>query len=155
MIKFSRILPVILSCTLWVTAGVFHDITTALAAPPKPVAKKATVAKKAASVLVVQGKIKAIARTPRPGATPYKDVIVAIHLTGVKALRGKFARKEILVFTWGMRNIKWTRAASYRAGQSIAMKLQPWEKVERKYGGYSRVDLEGDDVFVLDAYWGE
>jgi hypothetical protein len=122
----------------------------------KKVSKKAAPApQKVPPSLQVQGKIKAITRPPRPRTVPYDSAIIALHLVDVKAVRGKLPKTEILVFAWGMRNNKWTRAASYRVGQTITLSLQPWEKVERKYGGYNRIDLEGDAVFSLDPYWGE
>ena len=128
----------------------------ARASTTKRVVKKtAPVAKKVVPSLQVQGKIKAISRPPRPRTVPYKEAIIAVHLTDVKALRGKLPRKEILVFVWGMRDNTWTRAASFRVGQTVTLSLQPWEKVENKYGGYNRIDLAGDTVFRLDPYWAD
>jgi alginate O-acetyltransferase complex protein AlgJ len=117
--------------------------------------KRTTPTRKVATSLLAQGKIQMIARTPRPGAVPYKEAIIAIQLTDVRTLQGKPVKSEILVFMWGMRNNTWTRAASYRVGQTIKLSLQPWEKVENKFGGYNRIDLEGDDIFRLDPYWAE
>ena len=124
--------------------------TLAQSTKPKPAA-----AKKPAPVIVVQGKIKAIARTPRPGSVPYKDAVTAIHLTNVKPIQGKFAQSSVLVYVWGMRSNKLTPAAAYKAGQSVKFTVQPWEKVEGKYGRYQRMELDDDAVLELDAFWGE
>ena len=116
---------------------------------PKPTAKKASAG------LLVQGQIQAITRPPRPKASPYDDAIISLHLTNVKGLRGKLAAREIVVFLWGMRDNKWTRAASLRVGQPLTLSLQPWEKVEKEYGGYHRIDIEDESLFRLDPYWAE
>ena len=126
------------------------------AAPPtSPKRPQKPAAKTQAPTLVVQGKIKAIAKMPRPGTVPYKDAVTAIYLTNVKPLTGKVSQRSILVYMWGLRNNKLTPAASYRAGQSLTLSLQPWDKVERKYGRYQRVELDDDDALALDVYWGE
>ena len=111
--------------------------------------------KKPAAGVVVQGKIKAIARTPRPGSVPYKDAVTAIHLIGVKPVKGKLAGSNILVYVWGMRANKLTPAAAYRPGQMVKLTLQPWEKVEGKYSRYQRMELDDDNVLTLNTYWGE
>ena len=112
-------------------------------------------AKKATPPIVVQGKIKAIAKAPRPRSVPYKDAIVAMHLVEVKAMSGKFSPKQTVVFVWGMRDNKLTPAASLKPGRVVKVAVQPWEKVEGKYGGYNRRELESDEAMSLDPYWGE
>lgn len=118
-----------------------------VAAAPKAAPKKA--------VLRVTGKVKAVAKAPRPGSVPYKDAVIAVHMTSVKAVQGKLAAKQILVYTWGMKNNKATAAASYRPGQTLTLRLTPWDKVERKYGSYNRAEINSSAVDDLDAYWGE
>ncbi len=123
-------------------------------APSKPAAKT-TPKTTPKTALVVVGRVKAFTRPPRPRSVPYKDAIIALHLTGVKAQSGRISSQEIVVFAWGMRNNQWTPAASYRAGQVVRLQLAPWEKMERKYGNYNRFELEGKAVWDLDTYWGE
>jgi len=128
-----------------------------------PVARAAAQAKSAVkrpaapTGLVVQGKIKAVTRPPRPGSVPYKDAVIAVHLTGAKAVRGGKlpAGGAVLVYVWGMRKNKLTPAAYYKPGQTMTFALQPWDRVEEKYGGYNRRDFEDDDVLSLPVYWGE
>jgi alginate O-acetyltransferase complex protein AlgJ len=117
------------------------------AAPPKPAAPKAA--------LVVTGRVKAATKPPRPRSVPYKDAVISLHLTGVKVVSGKLSNKDIVVFLWGMKNNKWTPAASYRAGQTVKLNLVPWERVERKYDSYNRFEVEGDAVSDLDIYWAQ
>ncbi len=139
------LLPV---CCLTMIMGRAPLMRASVAAPAK-------IAKKAAPVLLVQGKIKAIARAPRPRSVPYKDSIIAIQLSGVKALKGHVASKSVLVFVWGMRNNKLMPAASFKANRTIKVSLVPWEKVEGKLGGYNRRELDSDEAMSLDTYWGE
>jgi len=107
-------------------------------------------------VLVAQGRIQAVARSPRPGAVPYKDAVIALHLTGARALRGgRLPGGSLLVYVWGMKDNKLQPAASYRPGQTVRLALQPWEKAEETYGGYNRVDLEDEAVLALPTYWGQ
>lgn len=112
-------------------------------------------AKKATPAVVVQGKIKAIAKAPRPRSVPYKDAIISIHLVEVKPLQGKFSPKQTVVFVWGMRDNKLTPAASFKPGRVVKVAIQSWEKVEGKYGGYNRRELDSEAAMSLDPYWGE
>jgi hypothetical protein len=121
----------------------------------KPAVAKANTAVQANRRLLVQGRVVAATRPPRPGSVPYKDAVIAVRLNQVKAVQGRIAAKEIVVFTWGMRRNKRTPMAALRNGQVVRFYLTPWEKAERKYGSYNRFELQGNDVFVLDEYWGE
>jgi hypothetical protein len=133
------------------TLGCILSHSALLAAPARPAAKAA--AKPRAAVLLVQGRVKAAAKPPRPGSVPYKDAVIAVRLVDAKALKGKLGAREILVYTWGMRDRKHTRAAKLKPGQTVKMKLSPWERAERKYGSYNRFEVA--NAFALDAYWGE
>jgi hypothetical protein len=143
-------------CTILCAAFIPLPIT---AAPtPKAANQPAKVAppgKVAASSLIVQGKIKAIAKTPRPGSVPYKDVVTSIHLTGVKNMQGKLKQNNILAYVWGMRAHKLTPMAAYKVGQTIKLSLKPWEKVEGQYGRYQRMELDSTEALDLEVFWGE
>ena len=121
--------------------------SASLATPPKKAAPKA-------QPLTAQGKIKAIAKTPRPGTVPYKDCLAAIELTGVKGTNGKLPG-SILLYVWTMRSNKLTPQATLKAGQTVKFAVQPWDKVEGKYGRYQRRELDSDEALTLDAYFGE
>jgi hypothetical protein len=73
----------------------------------------------------------------------------------VKALKGKLSAKQTVVFVWGMRDNKLTPAASFKPGRVIKVAVQPWEKVEGKYGGYNRREIESEEAMSLDPLWGE
>src|SRR5262249_29188764 len=53
---------------------------------------------------LVRGRIKAISGVPEPGSVPYRDAIVAAHLTEVERLRGVSDRPEVVVYLWGLRD---------------------------------------------------
>ena len=112
-------------------------------------------AEKPAGAVLARGTIKAITRPPKPRSIPYKDAVIAIHLTNVEAPDGKPIEKEILVFLWGMRDNKWTASAGYRVGQAVTLSLRPWDEVMDQFGAYHRVEIEGEEVFALEPYWAE
>lgn len=105
--------------------------------------------------LVIRGSVKAKTAPPKPGTVPYKDCIIALHLTGVKATSGSILENEIIVFVWGMRDNRWTSFASLDPGRVITLSLTPWENVESRYGSYNRMELDSDEALLLDLYWGE
>lgn len=102
--------------------------------------------------LVVSGRILARAATPQAGA--YKDAIIAIELTHVRAISGTVRNGPVVVYVWGMRDNKLVDGA-YRTGQTITLKLVSWDKVEGKYGSYNRLELDDDSTLSLPTYWGE
>jgi hypothetical protein len=146
MKRYTKYILGCLGCSL----GLLAAAPPVLAAPTQ----KQSV-KKAASSLVVQGKVKVFTRPPRPRSVPYKDAVIALHLADVKAVSGKLPQKQIVVFLWGMSANKWTPAATYRTGQTVKLRLTPWEKVERKYGSYNRFEIDNKEVWDLDTYWAE
>jgi len=118
-----------------------------------------TVAKEETSVpkgaILIEATIKDKAEPPMPGTVPYPECLIAIHLTDIKAQNDSFPTEEAVVFVWGMRSNKWTKAASLKAGQKISLSVQPWEQVEAKYGSYNRKELDSEESWFLDIYWGE
>jgi alginate O-acetyltransferase complex protein AlgJ len=107
---------------------------------------------------VVKGRIAAIPTPPRPGKVPYKDAIFWIHLTDLKTVKGDFdttQTPEILAYMWVMRDDKLTPVADYKSGQTVTLRLKPWQEVQSKYRGYKQLILLDPEVQLLDVYWGE
>ena len=102
--------------------------------------------------ITVTAKIKAKTEPPVPGTVPYSECIIALHLGDVKA--SDFP-EELVVFLWGMRENRWTAAATFEVGQSVKVRLRPWNSVAADYGSYNRKELENEDTWLLDVYWGE
>ena len=107
--------------------------------------------------LLVQGRIKAISTVPQPGSVPYRDAILALHLTEVESLRGTASPPEAVIYLWGMRDNRLTSAARYRPGQSVPLALTPWEQAKDRYGRFTRVELDDPDFRLIDlpAYWAD
>ena len=89
---------------------------------------------------------------PTPGSVPYSECIIAFHLGNIK---NPDLPDEIVVFMWGMHNNKWTDATKIMVGRNIKLHLQTWDSVEADYGSYNRIELENEETWLLDIYWGE
>ena len=150
--RFCVWVPTLLGLLMAVCGGLSSG-PIAARAQNKPAVKKPA----APAAFVVQGKIKAATRSPRPGSVPYKDAVIALRLAGAKALRGsgRLPGGEVLVYVWGMKNNKLMPAAYHKPGQTVTLRLLPWDRVEETYGGYNRLDFEDDEVLSLPTYWGE
>lgn len=109
-----------------------------------------------AGQLVVRGTIEAAAGVPRPGSVPYRDAVMAVHLTAVEAVAGE-SPAEIVVYLLGMQDSRWTPAARYKPGDQVTLRLQPWESARSKYGSLTRIELDDRDFKLIDLplFWGE
>ena len=109
---------------------------------------------KRGETLKVNGVVKVIAAAARPGSAPYKDHVVAAHLTNVRDAQGG-PRGEAVVYLWSMRDNKATPAASYSPGQTVTLRLRPWAEVSRQYGSLNRRELSDPALLTVDPLWGE
>ena len=104
---------------------------------------------------VVRGVVAAAASAPRPGAVPYRDHIVMVHLTDLEGVEGQSERSEAVVLMWSMRDNVWTHAARYRPGERITVRLRPWVEVSETLDAINRSELDDDDLLLADPCWGE
>ena len=102
--------------------------------------------------ITLTASIKDITNPPAPGSVPYTECIIAIHLENVKIPE---LPEEFVVFVWGMRKNKWTEAATFKIGQEVKLRLRPWDSVQADYESYNRKELENEEAWLLDVYWGE
>ncbi len=106
---------------------------------------------------LIRGTIAARASLPRPYSVPYKDCLFSIHLTEVEALEGERLAEQIVGYLWGMRDNVWTKAAGYRVGQQITLRVRSWEEpeVQERYGAHNRKELDDPDLLWVPAFWAE
>lgn len=98
--------------------------------------------------------VSLIAEVPEPGSVPYKDCVVGLHLTSVRAVAvGRALDPEIVVFTWGMRNDSLLPITRFKAGQRVRLEAVPWAAVEPQFGSFNRVELDDHRFLELPHYW--
>ena len=99
----------------------------------------------------MSGVIQEISRPPKPGSVPYRDLIICIHLNGIK----DFPVSEVLVFLHGMKNNALTSANQLKAGDTIQLEVVPWSAVEDQYGSINRKELSGPAANIEEIFWSE
>jgi alginate O-acetyltransferase complex protein AlgJ len=109
---------------------------------------------KRGETLRVSGVVKVIGAAPRPGTVPYKDHVVAAHLSDVRDEQGR-PRGEAVVYLWSMRDNKAAPAAGYRVGQTVTLRVRPWAEVSRQYGSVNRRELPDPALLTVDPLWAE
>ena len=102
--------------------------------------------------LTVTATIKAKTEPPMPRTVPYAECIIALHLENADT---SDLPEAFVVFLWGMRENQWTDAAAFKVEQKVKLRLRPWSAVETEYGSYNRKELENEEAWLLDIYWGE
>ena len=92
----------------------------------------------------------------RPGTVPYKDHILALHLTDLAAKGSRQEeRLESLVYLWSMRDNMLTPAARLRSGDRVTLRLQSWSDVAEQYEKINRSEAEDTAVQLEEPCWGE
>jgi alginate O-acetyltransferase complex protein AlgJ len=119
-----------------------------------PAAKREAAVPMGAS-LGVEGRVAAIARLPQPGSVPYKDCLIALHLTGLRGAAARAVPAEALVYAFGMRENRWLPVASLKAGDAVRCRLIDWAQVERRYGAFNRAELDDLGLLALPTLWAE
>jgi hypothetical protein len=102
----------------------------------------------------VTGVVSAVSRSPRPGAVPYRDNIITLHLIDLQGENGKLAADQALVYCWGMRDNELTGLAALRPGDTVSLALTGWEEVEGEYGSYRRTPLDDEMMELETPNWG-
>jgi alginate O-acetyltransferase complex protein AlgJ len=104
---------------------------------------------------VVTGMIEIAAATPKPGTAPYKDHIIAVHLTELEDANGPVPGGQAVVYMWSMRDNVLTKAARYRPEQRITVRLRPWSDVAGKLEAINRSELDNEALNLVEPCWGE
>jgi alginate O-acetyltransferase complex protein AlgJ len=106
--------------------------------------------------VVIRGTIEAVSTVPRPGTVPYKDHILALHLTDLTVEGGRHEEHlESLVYLWSMRDNQLTPAARLRAGDHVTLRLRPWADVAEQHEKINRSEVEDLTVQLQEPCWGE
>jgi alginate O-acetyltransferase complex protein AlgJ len=105
--------------------------------------------------IIVQGHVKTSSRPPQPGSVPYRDCVIAVHLTQTRPVTGGAIEDDLLIYTMGMLDNRWLPATSISSGTNIKCRLRHWSAVEDKYGSVNRAELDDLDLLLLPTYWAE
>lgn len=105
---------------------------------------------------VVEATVAATGPIPRPGSVPYRDHVVALHLTEIDVLAGPAAgaAPEAVVYVRSMIDGELTVAAGYRAGDRVRLALESWAGVARELDGISRGELADPGLLQAVPWWG-
>jgi alginate O-acetyltransferase complex protein AlgJ len=121
----------------------------------RPVPAKFFVPKTGESVTAT-GTVQAVSTVPRPGSVPYKDHILALHLTELTIKGGEEnAALEAIVYAESMRDNVLTPAARLRPGDRITLHLRPWTDVSDHYEKVNRSEIDDPAVQLEEPCWGE
>jgi alginate O-acetyltransferase complex protein AlgJ len=102
----------------------------------------------------VTGVVAAISRSPRPGAVPYRDNILTMHLVDLHGEDRDLPANQALVYGWGMRDNRLTGLAALRPGDTVSLTLTGWEGVEGEFGSYRRAPLDDQTMELELPNWG-
>jgi alginate O-acetyltransferase complex protein AlgJ len=121
----------------------------------QPVPAKFFVPKPGQSVTAT-GTIEAISAAPRPGSVPYKDHILALHLTDLMVDgREESAGLEAFVYAESMRDNALTPIARLRPGDRVALRMRAWADVSDQYEKINRSEIDDPAVQLEEPCWGE
>lgn len=111
---------------------------------------------KASETVTTSGTVEAISTVPRPGSVPYKDHVLAFHLTDLTIEgRGETAGLEAVVYAESMRDNVLTAAARFRPGDRVTLRLRPWADVSDQYEKINRSEIDDPAVQLEEPCWGE
>jgi len=105
--------------------------------------------------MVVSGTIAAISAAPKPARVPYRDHILAVHVTDLEGEKGPIPDAEAVVYMWSMREKVLTPAARYRPGRRIKLRLRPWGDLGETFRKINRSELDDEELTLEEPCWGE
>ena len=106
------------------------------------------------TAVTVTGIVNETSKVPMPNTVPYKDHLVAVHVTNLKDMNTGKDLGESVVYLSSMENNNWTAAAKLRNGQEIQLKLYNWNEFADKFGSINRSELQYDELSLADPCWG-
>ena len=108
------------------------------------------------STATVEASVAAVGSIPRPGSVPYRDHIVALHITGIDVLAGPAAApgRGAVVYVRSMVDNQLTVAAGYRPGDRVRLVLESWANVAQELDGTNRGELDDPGLLLAVPWWG-
>ena len=107
------------------------------------------------AVFEVRGIVWAIGPIPSPGSVPYKDQIVAVHLTDVATVSGApLDGTDVLVYVWGMQDDVLTDVAGWQIGDAVRLEIESWFDVADRLEGINRGEIDDPQAQLADPWWG-
>ena len=111
---------------------------------------------KTGEAITASGTVEAISTVPRPGTVPYKDHILAVHLTDLTIEgRDETAGLEAFVYAESMRDNVLTPIARLRPEDRVTLRLRPWSDVSDQYEKINRSEIDDPAVQLEEPCWGE
>src|SRR5438270_8519144 len=102
------------------------------------------------------GTLEAITTVPRPGTVPYKDHILALHVTDLTIEgRDETAGLEAFVYAESIRDNALTPIARLRPGDRVTLRLRPWSDVSEQYEKINRSEIDDPAVQLEEPCWGD
>ena len=86
---------------------------------------------------------------------PYRDHILALHVTDLEGDKGPIRDAEAVVYMWSMREKVLTSAARYRPGRRIRLRLRPWGDLSDSFRKINRSELDDEELTLEEPCWGE
>jgi alginate O-acetyltransferase complex protein AlgJ len=111
---------------------------------------------KTGETVTATGTVDAISTVPRPGSVPYKDHILALHLTDL-TIEGREENPglEAIVYAESMHDNVLTAVARLRPGDRVPLRLRAWSDVSDQYEKINRSEIDDPAVQLEEPCWGE
>lgn len=104
----------------------------------------------------ITGTVEAISSIPRPGTVPYRDHIVAVHLSEITIANHPPGEPiDAIVYFFSMRDNLWTPAARLRPGDRVRARVRSWNDVAGDYEQINRSELDDPRLQLEEPVWGE
>ncbi len=104
---------------------------------------------KVSAPVVVTATVLNASAVPRPNSAPYKDHVMSLHLGDIDG------GGQALVYSVSMRDNVWTDAARLRTGDTVKIRLEPWEKREAEFGSWNRSEFDDENLLLAEPVYGE
>ena len=104
----------------------------------------------------VEATVAATGSVPRPGSVPYRDHIVALHLTAINVVDGPAdgAGRDAVVYVRSMIDNELTAAAAWQPGDRVRLALEAWANVAPELDGINRGELADPALLLAAPWWG-